>query len=91
MRHGYDESVASFISRWREKIVQVIDRPTEREQIQMVVRRLQHKIAGHVNRVPFIDFGSLVMTLFSVIDDLAKGLWLDSFLIDSKGNEPSGE
>ena len=72
MRHGYDESVASFISRWREKIVQVIDRPTEREQIQMVVRRLQHKIAKHVTGVPFTDFGSLVMTIFSVEDDLAK-------------------
>ena len=74
LRHGYDESVASFISRWREKIVQVIDRPTEREQIRMVVRRLQPKISRHVIGVPFTDFGSLVMVLFSVKDGLARVL-----------------
>nr|CAN80629.1 hypothetical protein VITISV_038466 [Vitis vinifera] len=65
LRHGYDESVASFISRWREKIVQVIDRPTEREQIQMVVRRLQHKIAGH----DVIDRGSISLDQLGVNSD----------------------
>ena len=74
MKQGSDESISYFISRWREKFVQVIDRPTEREQIQMVVRRLQPKIARHVIRVPFTDFGSLVMALFSVEDSLARGL-----------------
>ena len=38
----------------------------------MVVRRLQPKIAKQVIRVPFTDFGSLVMTLFSVEDSLAR-------------------
>ena len=74
MRQGFDESVSSFISRWREKFVQVIDRPTKREQIRMVVRRLQPKIARHVIGVPFTDFGSLVMVLFSVKDGLARVL-----------------
>ena len=75
MRQGFNESISSFISRWRENFVQVIDQPTEREQIQMVVRRLQPKIAKHVIGVPFTDFGSLVMTLFSVEDGLVRGLW----------------
>ncbi|KAL6325038.1 hypothetical protein AAG906_022128 [Vitis piasezkii] len=65
LRQGSDESVYSFSSCWREKFVQVIDQPTEREQIQMVVRILQPKIARHVIGVPFTDFGYLVMTLFS--------------------------
>ena len=72
MRQGFDESVSSFISRWREKFVLVIDRPTKREQIRMVVRRLQPKIARHVIGVPFTDFGSLVMVFFSVKDGLAR-------------------
>ena len=40
----------------------------------MVVRILQPKIARHVIGVPFINFGSLVMALFSVEDGLARGL-----------------
>ncbi|RVX00783.1 hypothetical protein CK203_026466 [Vitis vinifera] len=32
----------------KDKFVQVNDRPTEKEQIQMIVRRLQPKIARHV-------------------------------------------
>ena len=75
MRQGSNESISFFISRWRENFVQVIDQPTEREQIQMVVRRLQPKIAKHVIGVPFTNFGSLVMTLFSVEDGLVRGLW----------------
>ena len=54
--------------------VQVINRPTKREQIQMVLRRLQPKIARHVIKVSFTDFGYLVMTFLSVDDGLARGL-----------------
>ncbi|RVW66403.1 hypothetical protein CK203_065265 [Vitis vinifera] len=31
-----EESVSSFISRWRGKIAEIVDRPSERDQIQMV-------------------------------------------------------
>ena len=57
----------------------------------MIVRRLQPKIARHVIGVPFTNFGSLVMAIFSVEDSLTRGLWPDSFLIDSKGKNLSGE
>ena len=57
----------------------------------MVVRRLQPKIARHVIRGPFTDFGSLVMALFSVEDGIARRLWPDFFPIDSKGKNPSEE
>ncbi|XP_010651422.1 uncharacterized protein LOC104879602 [Vitis vinifera] len=33
LRQGPDESVTSFISRWREKIAQIVDRPSEKDQI----------------------------------------------------------
>ncbi|XP_034689106.1 uncharacterized protein LOC117916976 [Vitis riparia] len=48
LRQRSDESVSSFISRWRGKIVEIVDRPSERDQIQMVLRSLQPRIARHV-------------------------------------------
>ncbi|RVW30425.1 hypothetical protein CK203_088860 [Vitis vinifera] len=52
----------------RGKIAEIIDRPSERDQIQMVLRSLQPRIARHVVRAPFTDFGSLVMALYDVED-----------------------
>ena len=40
LRQRSDESISSFISRWRGKIAEIIDRPSERDQIQMVLRSL---------------------------------------------------
>ena len=33
LRQRSDESVSSFISRWRGKIAEIIDKPSERDQI----------------------------------------------------------
>ncbi|RVW61620.1 Transposon Ty3-I Gag-Pol polyprotein [Vitis vinifera] len=68
-----EESVSSFISRWRGKIAEIIDRPSERDQIQMVLRSLQPRIARHVVGAPFTDFGSLVMALTRPVDVSAIG------------------
>ncbi|RVW61212.1 hypothetical protein CK203_020603 [Vitis vinifera] len=84
IRQRSDESVSSFISRWRGKIAEIIDRPSERDQIQMVLRSLQPRIARHVVRVPFADFGSLVMALYDVEDGISRGLWTDSSPSDIK-------
>lgn len=40
LRQRSEESVSSFISRRREKIVEIVNRPLERDQIQMVPRSL---------------------------------------------------
>ncbi|RVW18920.1 hypothetical protein CK203_102504 [Vitis vinifera] len=55
LRQRTEESVSSFISRWRGKIAEIVDRPSERDQIQMVLRSLQPRIARHVVGVPFTD------------------------------------
>ncbi|RVW67537.1 hypothetical protein CK203_062342 [Vitis vinifera] len=39
LRQGPDESVTSFISRWREKIAQIVDRPSEKDQISPIWHR----------------------------------------------------
>ena len=41
LRQRPEELVTSFISRWREKISQVIDRSSERDQISMIMKSLQ--------------------------------------------------
>ena len=38
LRQGPDESVTSFISRWREKIAQIVDRHSEKDQIIKIGR-----------------------------------------------------
>ncbi|RVW53236.1 hypothetical protein CK203_091617 [Vitis vinifera] len=88
LRQRSDESVSSFISRWRGKIAEIIDRPSERDQIQMVLRSLQPRIARHVVGAPFTDFGSLVMALYDVEDGISRGLWIDSSPSDIKGKKP---
>ncbi|RVX02231.1 hypothetical protein CK203_025418 [Vitis vinifera] len=74
----------------RRKIAEIIDRPLKRDQIQMVLRSLQPRIARHVVGVPFTDFGSLVLALYDVEDGISKGLWTDSSPSDVKGKKPFG-
>ncbi|RVW43742.1 hypothetical protein CK203_074132 [Vitis vinifera] len=88
LRQRTEESVSSFISRWRGKIAEIVDRPSERDQIQMVLRSLQPRITRHVVGAPFTDFGSLVMALYDVEDGITRGLWADSSPSDVKGKKP---
>ena len=87
LRQRSDESISLFISRWWGDIVEIVDKPLETDQIQMILRSLQLKIARHVVRVPFIDFGSLVSTLYDVDDGILRELWFDSSPINAKGKK----
>ena len=87
LRQRPDESVTSFISRWREKIAQIIDRPSERDQISMIMRSLQPCFARHLMGFPHIDFGSLVQALYGIEEGTSRGLWTDSSPSDFKGKK----
>ncbi|RVW90740.1 hypothetical protein CK203_046422 [Vitis vinifera] len=91
LRQRAEESISSFISHWRGKITEIVDRPSERDQIQMVLRSLQPRIARHVVGVPFADFGSLVLALYDVEDGISRDLWADSSPSDVKEKKPFGE
>ena len=78
----------SFISRWREKISQIIDRPSEQDQISMITRTLQPRFARHLMGFSQTNFGSLVQALYDIEDSIARGLWADSSPSDSKGKKP---
>ena len=88
LRQRPDESVTSFISRWREKIAQIIDRPSERDQISMIMRSLQPRFARHLMGFPQTDFGSLVQALYGIEEGISRGLWADFSPSDSKGKKP---
>ena len=88
LRQRPDESVTSFISQWREKIAQIIDRPLERDQISMIIRSLQPRFARHLMGFPQTDFGSLVQALYGIEEGISRGLWADSSPSDSKGKKP---
>ncbi|RVW61815.1 hypothetical protein CK203_065642 [Vitis vinifera] len=87
LRQGPDESVTSFISRWREKIAQIVDRPSEKDQISMILRSLQPR---HLMGFPHTDFGSLVQALYGIEEGIARGLWPESSPSDSKVKKPLG-
>ena len=90
MREGAHEAATSFISIWREKVIQMIDRPSKREQISMIMRILQLSYARHLMGVPIMDYRALIEALYGIEDGMARGLWLDSSSSDSKGKKPSG-
>ena len=87
LRQRLDESVTSFISRWREKIAHIIDRPSECNQISMIMRSLQPRFARHLMGFPHIDFGSFVQALYGIGEGITRGLWADSSFPDSKGKK----
>ena len=65
LRYGSYETIASFLTLWREKMAHIIvDRPLEREHIQMVVRRFRPRIVRHLIGIPFTDFASLTSAFF---------------------------
>ena len=67
-----------------------MDRPSDRDHIQVVLKSLRPRIARHVVRVPFVDFGSLGLALYDVEDGISRGLWADSSPSDVKGKKPFG-
>ena len=90
LRQRPDETFTSFISCWREKILQIIDRPSERNQITMFVRSLQPRFARHLIGSRHTDFGTLLQALYNIEEGISRGLWVESSLTDPKGKRPLG-
>ena len=40
-RQEYKESFARFLTRWREKVSKMINRPNEKEQVRMIIKNMQ--------------------------------------------------
>ena len=52
-RQRLDESISSFVSRWRANVAGMIDQPKEQDQIDMVLRNLQPSFARRLVGIPF--------------------------------------
>ncbi|RVX19866.1 hypothetical protein CK203_005340 [Vitis vinifera] len=90
-RQRPEESISSFVTRWRAKVAGMIDRPKEQDQIDMVLRNLQPRFARRLVGIPFQDLRSLVHAAFSVEEAMARGLWTDTATSpDSKGKKLIG-
>eukprot|EP00261_Vitis_vinifera_P017496 XP_010647210.1 PREDICTED: uncharacterized protein LOC104878456 [Vitis vinifera] len=90
-RQRPEESISSFVTRWRAKVDGMVDRPKEQDQIDMVFRNLQPRFARRLVGIPFQDLRSLVHAAFSVEEAMARGLWTDTATSpDSKGKRPIG-
>ncbi|RVW35680.1 Retrovirus-related Pol polyprotein from transposon 297 [Vitis vinifera] len=63
------------------------DRPSERNQISMIIHSLQARFARHLMGFPQIDFGSLVQALYGIEEGISRGLWANSSPSDSKGKK----
>ena len=50
------ESFVEFVARWRAKAAQMTDRPSEREQVRIVVRNLEHDMLQKLIVVPLSTF-----------------------------------
>ena len=86
-----NESISSFISRWRAKVVGMIDQPKKQNQIDMVLRNLQPRFVRRLVGIPFQDLKSLVHATFSVEKAIARGLWTDTAPShDNKGKKLVG-
>ena len=92
MRQGAHETATSFISRWRERVIQMIHRSSERERehISMIMRSLQPSYARHLMKVPIMNYRALIEALYGIKDGMVRGLWSDSSSSNSKGKKPSG-
>ena len=77
-RQRPEESISSFVSRWRVNVVGMIDRPKKQDQIDMVLRNLQLRFARRLVGIPFQDLKSLVHVAFSIEEAIAQELWTDT-------------
>ena len=85
MRQGAHETATSFISHWREKVIQMIDCPSEREQISMTMKILLPSYTRHLMGVPIKDYRALIEALYGIEDGMVSDLWSDSSSLVVRG------
>ncbi|MCR2848080.1 hypothetical protein, partial [Heyndrickxia coagulans] len=92
LRHDVHGSATAYISRWREKMLLMVDMPSKKEQVEMIMRSLQPRYERSIAAMEITDFITLRNALFRVEDAIARDLWSDSSSpspADGKGKRPS--
>ena len=68
------ESFSDFVARWRAKASMMTLRPTDKDQIRMIVRNLQPKLMQKMIVLPFPTFSDLYETEVQIEDAMKQGL-----------------
>ncbi|KAF5932703.1 hypothetical protein HYC85_028874 [Camellia sinensis] len=68
------ESFSEFVTRWRAKASMMTLRPTDKDQIRMIVRNLQPKLMQKMIVLPFPTFSDLHEMGVQIEDALKQGL-----------------
>ncbi|XP_077210044.1 uncharacterized protein LOC143845548 [Tasmannia lanceolata] len=88
IKQGPQETFTSFVRRWRRKAAQMTNRPSEEDQIKIVVKNLSpqyyHFMATHY----YSDFNHLIKTGTITEDALLKGSLAKSSFDPRNGKKP---
>ncbi|KAF5932790.1 hypothetical protein HYC85_028961 [Camellia sinensis] len=69
------ESFSEFVPRWRAKASMMTIRPTDKDQIRMIVRNLQPKLMQKMIMIPFPTFPDLHEMGVQIEDAMKQGLF----------------
>ncbi|CAL5331373.1 unnamed protein product [Camellia sinensis] len=75
MRQEPKESFSEFVTRWRATASMMTLRPTDKDQIRMIVRNLQSKLMQKMIVIPFPTFSDLHEMGVQIEDAMKQGLF----------------
>ena len=68
------KSFSNFVTRWMAKASTMTTRPTDKDQIRMIVRNLQPKLMQKMSVLPFPNFSDLHEMGVQIEDAMKQGL-----------------
>ncbi|XP_077230962.1 uncharacterized protein LOC143864031 [Tasmannia lanceolata] len=69
-----NESFMTFVKRWRKKVAHMMDRPSEREQVQIVLKNLSSHMLQHMSLQFYPDFEHFIIAGTQIEDAMALGI-----------------
>ena len=82
------KSISAFITKWRAKVAQMMNKPSEEEQIQMVVKNLLPIYHEHLFAQYFPHFKALIIAGILVEDAINNGIIKGEDLVSKKITTP---
>ena len=73
-RQNFGEAFVDFLSRWRGKVAKMTNRPTEMEQVQIVVKNLRGSVKKFLIAQPLTTFQQLYTAGIQVEDAIHLGI-----------------
>ncbi|XP_077215965.1 uncharacterized protein LOC143850623 [Tasmannia lanceolata] len=88
IKQGPQETFTSFVRRWRRKAAQMTNRPSEEDQIKIVVKNLSPQYYHFMATQYYSDFNQLIKTGTITEDALLKGSLAKSSFDPRNGKKP---